>query len=177
MSKRKAVSSSSKDGFDRAFELVSLGRESYASKSAIAALLGHVDKHGLPETYDRSAQYRARKEVCRKPTGEYGPMVVDVLASLETGEQKRFSVLNVFAWLQHACMHCPDYAKIVWQAMQKHPCTPSSPWKLILYQDGVDPSDMGAKNHSRKTAVYYFAFAEFGPAALAKTRRAKQTTL
>ena len=168
MSKRKAVSSSSKDGFDRAFELVSLGRESYASKSAIAALLGHVDKHGLPETYDRSAQYRARKEVCRTPTGEYGPMVVDVQASLETGEQKCFSVLNVFAWLQHACMHCPDYAKIVWHAMQKHPCTPSSPWKLILYQDGVDPSDMGAKNHSRKSAVYYFAFAEFGLPALAK---------
>ena len=66
MSKRKTVSSSSKDGFDRAFELVSLGKTSYASRSAIAALLGHVDKHGLPETYDRSAQYRARKEVCRK---------------------------------------------------------------------------------------------------------------
>ena len=164
----KRKSSSSKSVSDRAFELVSLGRESYASKSAIAKLLAHVDEHGLPETYDRQAQYRARKEVCRKPKGDYGPMVVDVQVMLETGKPQRFSVLNVFAWLQHACMHSPDYAKIVLGAMHKHPCTPSSPWKLIVYQDGVDPSDGLAHNHSRKSAVYYFAFAEFGYAALAK---------
>ena len=94
----KRKSSSSKSVSDRAFELVSLGRESYASKSAIAKLLAHVGEHGLPETYDRQAQYRARKEVCRKSKGDYGPMVVDVQVMLETGKPQRFSVLNVFAW-------------------------------------------------------------------------------
>jgi hypothetical protein len=39
---------------------------------------------------------------------------------------------------------------------------------LILYQDGVDPSDGLAKNHSRKSAVYYWSFVEFGMQALAK---------
>ena len=169
MSKRKAVSSSSKTGSDRVFELVSLGRESYASKSAIAKLLAHIEKDGLPETHDRNAQYRARKEVCRKPAGEYGPMVVDVQCSLENkSEPQRFSVQNVFAWLQHACMHSPHFSKIVLDAMEKHPCSPSSPWKLILYQDGVDPSDGLAKNHSRKSAVYYWSFVELGMQALSK---------
>lgn len=46
---------------DRAFHLASLGRASYASKSAIAGLLADIEKYGMPETYDRSAQYRARK--------------------------------------------------------------------------------------------------------------------
>ena len=95
-------------------------------------------------------------------------MVVDVQLALESGELQRFSVQNVFAWMQHACMNSPHYAKVVLDAMERHPCTPASPWKLILYQDGVDPSDGLAKNHNRKSTVYYFAFVEFGLRALSK---------
>ena len=65
-------------------------------------------------------------------------------------------------------MHSEHYAKIMQTALSKYPCSPSSPWKLILYQDGVDPSDGLAKKHSRKSAVYYWSFVEFGMQALAK---------
>jgi hypothetical protein len=162
MSKRKAAH------IDRAFELVSLGRSSYASKSAISKLLAHIEKDGLPETYSRAEQYRARKEICRKREGEYGPLVVDTQLPLEGGEPQKFSIQNVFAFLQHNCMHSEHYAKIMQMALSRYPCSPSSPWRLILYQDGVDPSDGLAKNHSRKSAVYYWSFVEFGMQALAK---------
>jgi len=42
-----------------------------------------------------------------------------------------------------------------------------SPWNLILYQDGIDASDGLAKNHSRKTCIFYWSFKEFGMRALA----------
>lgn len=173
MSKRKTTSTTASGSkaskSERALQLASLGRDSYASKSAIEKLLAHIDRHGLPETYDRNAQYRARKEICRNPEStEYGPLVTDVQATLIDGSVQRFSMQNVFAWLQYACLNSPHYGKIVQDALDRYPCTPSSPWRLILYQDGVDPSDGLAKNHSRKSAVYYFAFVEFGYQALAK---------
>ena len=77
---------------DRAFHLASLGRASYASKSAIAGLLADIEKYGMPETYDRSAQYRARKEICRQRQGDYGPLVVDTQLPLKGGKTQKFSI-------------------------------------------------------------------------------------
>ena len=162
MAKRKAAS------IDRAFELVSLGRASYASKSAIASLLAHIDAEGLPESYDRAAQYRARKEICRNRSGDYGPLVIDVQVPLEGGKNQTMSFQNAFAFLQHNCMHSPHYSQIMQAALQRHPCSPANPWRMILYQDGVDPSDGLGKNHSRKSAVIYWSFAELGMAALSR---------
>ena len=99
MAKRKSA------GGGRAFELVSLGRASYASKSAIDKLLAHVDKNGLPETYDRGAQYRARKDICKKRSGEYGPLIVDTQLPLEGGDPQTFSVQNPFAFLHMNSEH------------------------------------------------------------------------
>jgi hypothetical protein len=151
---------------DRAFHLASLGRASYASKSAIDGLLADIDKHGMPETYDRRAQYRARKEICRQREGDYGPLVVDTQLPLKGGKTQKFSIQNPFAWLQHNCLHSTHFAKIMQAALSKYPCSPSSPWRLILYQDGVDPSDSVGKKHSRKSAVYYWSFVELGMQAL-----------
>ena len=166
MAKRKAPGSDSCT--DKAFELVSLGRASYASKSAIASLLQHVDQHGVPETYDRFAQYKARKEVCRKRQGEYGPLVIDKPLTLGSGKLQTIPMQNAFAFLKHNCRESPHYAAIVQAALRRHPCTPAQPWRLILYQDGVDPSDMGAKHHSRKSAVMYWSFVELGMLALSQ---------
>ncbi len=162
MAKRKA------GAMDRAFELVSLGRASYASKSAIEKLLAQIDANGVPETYDRSAQYRARKDICRKRVGEYGPLVCDVQLPLATGTTQTMSFQNAFAFLHHNCQHSPHYAKILQAALRRYPCSPSMPWRLLLYQDGIDPSDGLSKNHSRKSAVIYWSFVELGMAALSK---------
>ena len=151
---------------DRNFELISLGRASYASHSAISSLTKHLKEHGLPEASSRSSQYRARKDICRQREGDYGPLIVDKELALANGEPQQVSFQNPFAWLQYNCLHSTDFAAIVQAAVRAHPCTPSSPWRLILYQDGVDPSDGLAKNHSRKSAVYYWSFVELGLRAL-----------
>jgi hypothetical protein len=156
MSKRKA---------DRAFELISLGRSSYASHSAISQLLADIDAGGLPETYSRMAQYRARKEVCATVT-EYGSLVTSVQVPLSKGGHADVAFQNPLAFLQYNCLHSEHYARVVQQALAAQPPSPARPWKLILYEDGVDPSDGLSKNHSRKSGVFYWAFAEYGLRAL-----------
>jgi len=157
MSKRKASLS---------LELVSLGRESYASHSASAKLLAYVREHGLPETFDRNAQFRARKDVCRGQPTEYGPLIVDNEVPLINGSTKTMPFQNPLAFFSYHCANSPHYARIVMNAWNRKPSTPADPWRIIIYQDGVDPSDMGSKNHSRKCCVFYWSFAEFGMYAL-----------
>lgn len=156
MSKRKA---------DRAFELISLGRSSYASHSAISKLLSDIDAVGLPETYNRMAQWRARKEVCATTT-EYGSLVTSVQVPLSKGGHADMAFQNPLAWLQYNCLHSEHFARVVRQALVAHPPSPARPWRLIFYEDGIDPSDGLSKNHSRKSGVFYWAFAEYGAKAL-----------
>jgi hypothetical protein len=129
----------------RAFELISLGRASYASHSGISKLLAHISEHGLPETFDSSAQYRARKEICRQTPCQYGPLVVDLEMPLEKGGHTTMSFQNPLAFFHYACAKSAHYSRIVSEALDNHPCTPASPWNLVIYQDGVDPSDGLAK--------------------------------
>ena len=131
-------------------ELISLGRASYASHSAMSKLLAYISEHGLPETRDRSAQFRARKDICKTDVNGYGPLVVNRQMAAENGEDVTGSFQNPLAAFVYHCQHSRHYARTVQQAAAKHPPSPGSPWGLIIYQDGVDPSDGLAKNHSAK---------------------------
>ena len=159
------ASSSSKRRRDT-LELISLGRASYASHSAISKLLAHVHEHGLPETYDRSAQFRARKELCRTNVDGYGPLVVNREMALSAGGTATGSFQNPLAAFAYHCKHSPHLSGIVKAAAGVQPPSVGNPWRVIVYQDGVDPSDGLAKNHSRKSTVFYWAFAEYGLRAL-----------
>ena len=79
----------------------------------------------------------------------------------------RFGIQNPLAFLAYHAEQSVHYAEIIRRAFEKHTCEPGSPWRLILYQDGVDPSDGLAKSHSRKSSVWYWAFTEFGMEAFA----------
>ena len=55
-----------------------LGREgARVPQSGIAKLLSVVKEHGLPESFSRPTQYRARKRPCQEPT-PFGPLVQDL---------------------------------------------------------------------------------------------------
>ena len=153
-------------------QLVALGKSSYVTQSGINKLLRAVAADGTPEAFSRASQYRARKNLCSTET-EYGCFVNTV--GLEctrkirgqvetTTEQIGFQ--NPLAFFHHHCSHSPDYAAIVRAALEKHPCAPISPWHIIIYQDGIDPSDGLSKNHSRKSTAFYWSFLELGPEAL-----------
>ena len=160
MAKRQKLSD------DKAGELLSLGRSSYASKAAIASLCSYIRDHGVPDASDRRAQFRARKHMCQTAT-PYGNMVVELPVAFVDGRSAKLGFQNPLAFFHYHCRESAHYAKIVSGALRRSPCSPTSPWTIIMYQDGVDPSDGLAKNHSRKSVVFYWSFAEFGMHALA----------
>ena len=129
------------------------------SKSGISQLLSEVKKNDLPEAFSRRSQYTARKYVCHTQT-PYGKLV-------ESEAADGIPFQNPLAFLHYHYHNSPHYAHILNTALQHFPCIPAKPWRLIIYQDGVDPSDGLAKNHSRKSCVFYWSFVEFGMHALA----------
>jgi len=155
----------SSSSHDRCLHLSSLGRPKFITQSGVTNLLKTIREDGLPEASSRPAQYRARKALCQTVT-PFGKLVTYSPAEFRAGTDE-ITFQNPLAFLAYHCSESPDYAQIVARAFRKHPCTPVHPWRLIVYQDGVNPSDGLAKNHSRKSVVFYWAFAEFGMRALA----------
>ena len=150
---------------ERAFDLNSLGKASYANRSAIEKLVTHLRKQGFPEVSSRASQYRARKEICRTETA-YGTLVQKVSVPLSKGGETMVSMQAPLPFFVYNCEHSESYARIVRDALNANPCSPATPWHIILYQDGVDPSDMGATHHTRSSCVWYWSIAEFGMYAL-----------
>ena len=93
---------------------------------------------------------------------------------------------NPFAWVHDHCEHSPNYSSIVQQTLEKHPCTPASPWTLRLDQDGMDSVDGLDNNKSRHSGVFFSSFLEvgmetlcreeaWGTVTIVRTRRAAST--
>ena len=145
--------------------LTALGKESYASKSAIENLLKHVRQHGVPTAFSRSTQYRARKETCATRT-DYGTITQNVSLPRSKGDSIQVAMQAPLPFFAYNCERSETYARIVDDAMRAHPCTAATPWHIILYQDGIDPSDMGATHHTRAACAWYWSIAELGLYAL-----------
>ena len=160
-----ASMNSSKRQRQSAAALAALGKESYASQSAIANLLKHVKRHGIPTAFSRPSQYRAKKEICATRT-DFGTITQQVSLPLSKGDSKDVTMQAPLPFFAYNCEQSDTYARIVGDAMRAHPCTPASPWHIILYQDGIDPSDMGATHHTRSACAWYWSIAEFGMYAL-----------
>ena len=137
----------------RRARLSALGRSSFVTKSGIEALLKAVKKDGLPEAFSRSSRYRARKEMCSTAT-PYGKLIVQKNLKLINGKFVRLAFQNPLAIFHYNCNHSANYAQIVREALARYPSTAATPWEIIFCQDGVNPSDGLAKNHSRKPSVF-----------------------
>ena len=146
--------------------LVSCGRSSYVSKSGIEKLLREVRDGGVPEAFSRTPQHRARKDVVLQPT-VYGKLVEPRELRNQDGTVCHVGIQNPLAMLAYCAEHSEDYAKLLRATFSAAPSAPRRPWHIILYQDGVDPSDGLSNNHSRKSFVFYWSFLEFGMQALA----------
>ena len=154
------------DDRERRNALLSLGKSSYVSQTGMAKLLQATANGNLPEHFSRTTQYRARKGECNQIT-PYGKLIEHKTFQLAKGEEVTIGFANPFAMFHEQCRRSNDFSKIVAEALERHPCSPSSPWHIIFYQDGVDPSDGLAKHHSRKSSVFYYSFLQLGQRALA----------
>ena len=149
----------------RNVKLMLLGRQSFVSRRGIDGLLRTVQREGLPSAFSRSTQYRARKSVCKTRT-PYGQLVEEVELTLgDKGTTIGFQ--NPWAMLYYATSTSDDVSALVARTIETYPPSIDKPWKIILYSDGVDPSDGLSVNKSRKSNVFYWTFLEFDHKALA----------
>ena len=169
MALKRPAASMEQTTAERYAHLMTLGRAAYVSQSGMAKLLETVKEGGLPQSFSRSSQYRARKHLSSSQT-PYGPLVSAVpLQVVKKGKTKPIDVgfQNPLAFFHYHSQNSPHYAAIVKRTLALHPPSAASPWKIIFYQDGVDPSDGLSKSHTRKSVVFYWSVLEFGMDSLA----------
>ena len=171
MVKRKASWNEKKhnESLDRHRVLMTLGKDSYASGSAINSLLHDVEELGdaLPSEHSRKTLYRARQTVCNEAT-PYGPLVVTADVPGISKSTHTIAIQNPIAMLWKAVQISTWFSTLIADTLRDKPCSPSSPWSIVIYQDGVNPSDGLSKNMSRKVGAFYWSFLEFGPLALSR---------
>jgi hypothetical protein len=143
----------------------SLQRKCFVSQSALSNILTDIRDNGLPTTFSRASMHRARVDLAGTNT-PYGPLMDSLEFELEgknskVGTSVVVNRLNPCAFLFYICEHSPRYARLVLEALDRHPSTPSTPWNIIIYEDGVDPGDGLVKEKSRHSVIYYWAFKEF----------------
>jgi hypothetical protein len=146
--------------------LSALGKESFVTQSGIHKLLRTVEQDGIPPAYSPATQYRARKTTCSERT-PYGRLVESVVVPDERANIT-LAIQNPLAMLYKMASSSDAFARLLLERLALLPCTPGSKWRIVIYQDGVNPSDGLAKFASRKAAAFYWSFLELGMYALAK---------
>ena len=161
-SKRHKAESSSSVG------LLTLSHgESYVSQRGVTNILNEIKANGLPDSFSRSQQFRARKGIVETTT-PYGPLLEQHTLVMKNGKEERVSFQNPFAWLYHICEHSAVVGDFIATALLEKPSLPPTPWTIILYQDGVDPGDTAVKEKSRHSIIFYWSFSELGMRALCR---------
>lgn len=121
----------------------------------------------MPTSYSRASQGRARASLSSTMT-EYGKLVITRTVVTNAGGTVELAFQNPLAWLAYHAENSQDFSDYLREALVRSPPSPICPWNIVLYQDGVDPSDGLSKNHSRKSMVFYWSFLELGMEALSK---------
>ena len=146
------------DGPSGARVYVDSHRSSFASKSALVAILDSVKKHGLPETVSRKACKRARDSELDKTT-PVGNLYGEIELELLNGQMKRVPIVNPAALLWTECKNCPAFASFVASRILENDSS-ITPRRIISYCDEILPGNLKGLNQ-RKIWAWYWTFAEF----------------
>ena len=131
--------------------LASLSKKARVSQSGTAILLDDVKREGLPSSFSRGSQYRARKETCAETT-PYGKLVVPF-----EFEGLKIGVQNPFAFLYKCTSESPAFADHMLPLLIS-----GAICKNIFYADGITPSDALIKHDKRSVWAVYWSLLDFG---------------
>ena len=87
---------------------------------------------GAPDTWSRGAQYRARKEQCRK-MGLWGRLVETMHLRMPSGEDVEVAVQNPLAMLDAVARESTYFSGLLAATYARQPCTRERPWTIVLY--------------------------------------------
>ena len=163
--KRDAGAAIGNDEAKRArHKLTTLGRTSHVTQRGLQELVGELrrDPEGAPHSVGRYVQYKARKERAATKT-PYGNVVEEYQLPCTQGRQ-RVGIINPCALLFACCAASAALSGLMLDKMQDHPM----PWNVLIYADGISPSDTRVLHDRRHLQALYWSFAEFGPESLCR---------
>jgi hypothetical protein len=133
----------------------------HVSANALSAILSEVNLHGMPDLTHRQGMREARNFTVDQNT-YYGTLLQDV--SLPNGEC--LVVSHPFAMLAYTLEKFEPFWQFFKHRLSVCPCTPATPWNMVLYTDEIVPGNVLAPLTLRKTQAVYWTFLEFGSEAL-----------
>ena len=152
--------------------LGSLGRRHYVSLSGLESIL-----KDLKRDHDLDIQGTSRRTLKRARDVEvdietpHGQVLTEMTIQLLTKssrtelQEKALPVLNLGAFLWHACQSLPQFAAFFQRRLGQHASTAESPWQICLYADEITPGNPLKASNTRKVWAFYLSFAEFGAEA------------
>ena len=134
----------------------------------MAAMLALVEKEGLPTLHNRNQIRQSRDEMCDTPTPSFGPLIQTINMVDVQDKIRQVSVANPLAYLWTALTTSDTFAAHFKQCLADNPCTPESPWSIVLYSDEVTPGNVLAAKNTRKYQSVTWTFKEPGSYALSR---------
>ena len=127
----------------------------FVTCSALSAILGKVEKEGVPELHGRKNLKEAVQERLASMAGDHGPVIKN-LEAVKIGEGHwNFPVLNLPAMLQGLYKQEGYWHDYFANKHMHDPSSLQSPWKGIIYADEVHPGNMLASSGRKIWCVYF----------------------
>ncbi len=133
-----------------------------ANVSAVERVLHTLADAGeLAEDFPTSSSslQRAGKELLDERT-QFGPVVTEITMQLIKGQELQWPVVNPYSYVWWVCENVPAYAKMLVDALEKHPSSPDQQWHLCLYGDEAVGGNVLKVDNGRKAWCMYWQFLE-----------------
>ena len=100
----------------------------------------------------------------------------EIWESVGQSDEMELTTGGTFTWfhsrpsavLNFLLASCPVFSTFFASRLQASPCTPTSPWRIVLYADEVTPGAVLKPVNERKCWAWYFSFLEFGSQYVAR---------
>ena len=127
--------------------LVELHRGHHVSKSALVHILDSIKENGLPSAYSRRTQARAYDDIANVET-TYGKVIQEISIPSAGGREITVGMQMPVPMLCACIQKCAGFREFFRSIYQDRPSSMAKKWRLIVYFDGITPTD-GLSKKSR----------------------------
>ena len=94
-------------------------------------------------------------------TSRIDSLATYIKVPLRDGTTFDWPVIKLQTFLKESVRHCPEFRVEFERACVRTPPSMATPWKILIYLDGVTPGNVVRPDNSRKLTCFYMSFLEF----------------